>query len=152
MRFLRDVSLKRKLMVIIMLTSTAALLLACAAFVTYEVSEFRKDMVDDLTVKAEVLGSQSTASLRFNDPKAAKEILDKLAAEKHIVAACIYTRDGKVLARYAGPGAGPFTPPEPQFNRSAFEKDHVALFRAILDKQQHDAGTIYLKSDLLELD
>src|SRR6267142_2498045 len=80
MRFLRDVSLKRKLMVIIMLTSSVALLLACAAFVTYERTEFRQDMVDDLTVKAELFAEQSTAALSFKDPKAATEILRKLAA------------------------------------------------------------------------
>ena len=57
MRFLRDVSLKWKLMVIIMLISSVALMLACAAFVIYEVILFRKDVVDDLTVKAEVIGS-----------------------------------------------------------------------------------------------
>src|ERR1044071_1932914 len=151
MRLLRDVSLKRKLMVIIMLTSTAALLLACVAFVTYEVSEFRKDIVSDLTVKAEMIGAQSTASLKFNDPKAAKEILDKLKTERRIVAACIYSRDGRVLARYERPGlAGTFSPPEPAFNRHFFEQDCVELFRAIVDNQR-DLGTVYLKSDLLEL-
>src|SRR5207247_1204707 len=49
MRFLRDVSLKGKLMVIIMSTSSVALLLACAAFVIYEVVLFRRDVVRDLT-------------------------------------------------------------------------------------------------------
>ena len=78
MRFLRDVSLKWKLMVIIMLISSVALMLACAAFVIYEVILFRKDVVDDLTVKAEVIGSQSTAALKFKHAKAAAEILDKL--------------------------------------------------------------------------
>src|ERR1041384_3655693 len=100
MPFLRDVSLKRKLLVIIMLTSSVALLLACAAFVTYERAQFRGDMVDDLAVKAELFAEQSTAALSFKDPKAATEILNKLAAQKHIVFACVYSRDGQVFARY----------------------------------------------------
>src|SRR2546423_8363900 len=100
MRFLQDVSLNRKLTVIIMLTSSAALLLACAAFVFYELAGFRKDMVDDLTIKADVIGSQSTAALKIKDPKAATQILGSLSKAKPIVAACIYSRDGKVLAQY----------------------------------------------------
>jgi len=63
MRLLRNVSLKRKLMIIIMLTSGVALLLACVAFVYYERNTFRESMVRDLTFKADVIGSQSTAAL-----------------------------------------------------------------------------------------
>jgi signal transduction histidine kinase len=151
MRFLRDVSLKRKLMVIIMLTSSVALLLACAAFVIYERAQYRKDVVDDLTVKAEVIGSQSTASLKFKDPKAAIEILDKLKTEKRIVAACIYALDGTVLARYERPDvAGKFSPPAMAHSSYSFQSGCVELFREIT-VDGRDLGTIYLKSDLLEL-
>ena len=151
MRFLRDVSLKQKLMVIIMLTSSAALLLACAAFILYELAEFRKDMVDDLTIKADFIGAQSTAALKFKEPKAATEILDKLKTAKHIVAACTYGHDGKVLAKYQRPDVKEdFSPPEPQYNGHSFHGAYVGLFREIIENRQ-DLGTVYLKSDLLEL-
>ncbi len=152
MPFLRDASLKRKLMVIIMLTSSVALLLACAAFVAYERAEFRQDMVDDLTVKAELFAEQSTAALSFKDPKAAAEILHKLVAQKHIESACIYKPDGTVFARYHRadvPEAS--SPPAPQKNGHSFDDRHLELFRAIL-LNGRPIGTIYLKSDLLELD
>src|SRR5437870_3261125 len=152
MRVLRDVSLKQKLMVIIMLTSSAALLLACAAFILYELTEFRKDIVDDLTAKAEFIGSQSTAALKFTDPKAGKEILDKLKTAKHVVAASIYSRDGKVLAKYQRPDVkGDFSPPYAQYNAHSFKDDFVELFREIFDDDRRDVGAVYLKSDLLEL-
>src|SRR5437867_433202 len=151
MRFLRDVSLKQKLMVIIMLTSSAALLLACAAFILYELAEFRKDMVDYLTIKADFIGAQSTAALKFKEPKAATEILDKLKTAKHIVAACTYGHDGKVLAKYQRPDVKEdFSPPEPQYNGHSFHGAYVGLFREIIENRQ-DLGTVYLKSDLLEL-
>jgi signal transduction histidine kinase len=151
MRFLRDVSLKRKLMVIIMLTSSVALLLACAAFVAYERAEFRQDMVDDLTVKAELFAEQSTAALSFKDPKAAKENLHKLAAQKHIVAACIYGGDGRVFATYQRADLSEdFSPPAPRKNGHGFDDRHLELFREILLNGKA-IGTVYLKSDLLEL-
>ncbi len=153
MRFLRDVSLKQKLMAIIMLTSTAALLLACAAFVIREVGEFRKDMVDDLTDKAEMIGSQSTAALLFKEPKSATEILDKLKTQKHIVAACIYSHDGKVLAKYLRPDVKEdFPPPTALYNTQSFKDDYVELFHEVINPpDRRDLGTVYLKSDLLEL-
>ena len=153
MRFLQDVSLKQKLMVIIMLTSSAALLLACAAFVLYELDEFRKDMVDDLTIKADVIGSQSMAALKFKDPKAATEILDKLKkTEKHIMVACIYGRDGKVLAKCQRADVKvDFPLPAPLYNTRSFKGEYVELFHEIIDDDRRDLGTVYLKSDLLEL-
>ena len=151
MRFLRDVSLKRKLMVIIMLTSSVALLLACAAFVAYERVVFRKDMVDDLTVKADLFAEQSTAALSFKDPKTATEILRKLAAQKRIVTACIYRSDGTVFAKYQRADVREaFSPPAPQKNRHSFDDRHLELFREILLNGM-PIGTVYFKSDLLEL-
>jgi signal transduction histidine kinase len=151
MRFLRNVSLKRKLMLIIMVTSGVALLLAGLAFVSYERLMFRESMVSDLTLKADVVGSQTTAALTFNDPKVAAENLNKLAGEKHVVAACIYTRSGKVFAKYQRRDIpGEFTPPEQQFDGHVFTRDHLELFRQIV-LNNRSVGTIYLKSDLLEL-
>jgi signal transduction histidine kinase len=151
MRFLRDVSLKRKLMVIIMLTSSVALLLACAAFVVYEREEFRQEMVDDLTVKAELFAEQSTAALSFKDPKAATEILRKLVAQKHIMSACIYGSDGRVFAKYQRADMQEaFSPPVPHKNRHWFDEHSLELFREILLNGK-PIGTVYLKSDLVEL-
>jgi signal transduction histidine kinase len=135
-----------------MLTSSAALLLAGAAFVVYEMAEFRKSMVNDLTMKADVIGSQSSAALKFKDPKAATEILGKLTSEKHVVAACVYNRDGKVLAKYRRPDAlEDFAPPPPGRNEYSFQSRYVEFFREIVDNSR-EIGTVYLKSDLLELD
>lgn len=151
MRLLRNVSIKRKLMIIIMLTSGLALLLACGAFVGYEMAMYREAMVRDLTIKAEFAGAQSTAAIRFGDSKAALEILDKLPGEKRIVAACIYSRSGKVLAKYQRPDIKTdFVPPEERYNGHAFTRDHLELFRQIV-WQDRAIGTIYLQSDLLEL-
>ena len=114
-------------------------------------AEFRQDLVDDLTVKADVIGSQSTAALKYKDPKAATEILGNLKKAKHVVAAAIYSRDGKVLAKYQRPDAGgDFSPPPPQYNRHLFQSRHVELFREIVDNRL-DLGAVYLKSDLQDL-
>jgi signal transduction histidine kinase len=150
MRFLRHVSIRRKLMVIILLTSTVALLLASGAFVAYEVMMFRQAMARDLTIKADIVGSQSTAALRFRDEAAAAEILNKLVGEQRIVAACIYTPRGKVLATYQRPELKTqFVPPEDPSERHVFGSDHLEVFRQIAWKDQ-PVGTLYLRSDLLE--
>ena len=61
----RDVSIRAKLMLVIMFTSSAALILAGVAFVTYDITRTKADMVRDLTALAQVVGTNSAASLVF---------------------------------------------------------------------------------------
>ena len=149
MRAFRDLSIRRKLTLIIMLTSSVALLLACAAFVSYDLYTFRQAKVHDLTTLAEIIGSNSTAALTFGDSNSAKEILGALSANQHIAAACIYTRNGQVFAKYLrGDPMARFSLPETQEDGSRFGSNELALFSKItLDGEK--IGTVYLRSDLV---
>ena len=75
MRLFRDSSIKGKLIQISLLTSLVALLLSTGLLITYGLLEFRRSSIDHLTVQANIIGNNSTASLMFNDPKAEEEIL-----------------------------------------------------------------------------
>jgi signal transduction histidine kinase/DNA-binding response OmpR family regulator len=104
-RIFRNLSIKQKLMVIVVLTSTTVLLLASVAYVAGDLIRFRSAMRANLHTLAEVVGANSTAALAFNDPKTARETLGALSAVQNIVHACIYTKDGELFAeyRYDGP-------------------------------------------------
>jgi signal transduction histidine kinase len=145
---LRDASIQRKLTVIIMLTSSVALLLACGAFVTYDLITFRGELVRELSTLAEIIGTNSTAALAFNDKHSAEETLAALSAERHIVTVYIYAKDGRVFAEYQRRDRPrEMSPPEPQGDSYHFEDDHLALFRRVtLDGEV--IGTIYIQSDL----
>src|SRR5678816_1069461 len=105
---LKRLSIRQKQMLIIMATSSVALLLAGVAFVVYEVISFRGAMTANLSTLASVIGNNSTAALKFQEPATAKELLSTLEQEKHIVAACVYDKDGDVFASYLR-GDHPFT-------------------------------------------
>ena len=97
---LRRASIKRKQMVIIMLTSSVALLLACAAFLAYEVVAFRRTMVENLSTLAEIIANSSKAAVQFDVPKDAQDTLALLRSERNIVAALIVTPAGNRFAEY----------------------------------------------------
>src|ERR1043165_9506716 len=105
-------SIQRKMTVIIMLTSSIALLLAGAAFVVYELISFRQAMKDNLLSMAAMVGDTSTAALEFKDAETAGEILKALGQERHIVAACLYSANGTPIAVYTR-GKSAFHPPRP---------------------------------------
>ncbi|MDB6123718.1 MAG: hypothetical protein JWQ71_2711 [Pedosphaera sp.] len=144
---LRNTPIKRKLTVIILLISTAVLLITCAAFFAYDLFTFRQSMVAHLSTLAEMTASTSTAALAFDNPKDAQETLSALKAEQHIVAACLYDKDGKFFAAY--PANSPTnnfpTAPEPAGLR--FEGSYLVAFQPAMQSGGLQ-GTLYLKSDM----
>jgi PAS domain S-box-containing protein len=148
MRFLRNIPIERKLTIITMVTSGVALLLACASFVTYEQVMFRRTMVRDLLITARMIGDNSSASLSFNESGSAKQTLNSLSAQSHILGAAIYGKDGKLFAQYQRAGfKGTFLPPPVRGNSHRFERDHLELFQSI-QLAGEPAGTVYIQSDL----
>jgi Signal transduction histidine kinase len=150
MRAFHDMSIRRKQMLIIMLISTVALLLACAIFVAYDVVNFRKDLVKKVSVLAEAIGNNCTATMEYNDPKTAEDTLSALRAEPGIVSACIYDRKGSVFAVYTRQGATAIKPPPLQATGHEFKDDSLYLFHPIT-QQGETIGTIFVASDLTEL-
>ncbi len=65
----------RKLILIGLLTTGIGLLFATLILITEEVMTFRRTLVKDLKIQAEIIGSNSTAALSFQDQKNAEEIL-----------------------------------------------------------------------------
>ena len=100
MRSFRDTPIRQKLVVISLLSSGAALLLACVAFVAYELGAYREATLHKLESVAGVIGANSAAALSFDDPGSATTTLSALRAEKMIVMACIYGTDGHLFAAY----------------------------------------------------
>jgi two-component system, sensor histidine kinase len=83
----RNLSLRRKQTLIIMLTSSIVLFLACAAFSIYEVITFRKVMVQHLSTLAEIVGNNTSAALDFDKSDSAVETLSALQVEPGIIGA-----------------------------------------------------------------
>ncbi len=153
MRKFQDIPIRQKLMVIIMVASTVALLLVAAGFVAYDLDTFRKKMVNDLSTLAEIIGDRSEAALSFKDQAVAQDMLHALVYQKHIVAAALYDAGGKLFARY--PQNARVTsfpdPPEsaaaPQFGHDRLGRSGLMLFHKIYAGPDL-VGTLYLESDL----
>ena len=147
----RNISIARKLTLVIMLTSGVALLLACSAFLAHDLVTLRHTTVRNLSMLAEMIGVNSKAPIIFGDRGAAEETLAVLRAERHIVAACIYTADGEVFAYYPRGGADRgLLPAKPGKKGYSFEGDRLVMFQpVILDSEP--IGTVYIQSDMREV-
>ena len=110
MLWLRGKSITKRLTRMNILVSGAGLLIACAAFVAYDLVNFRETMVHNLSIQAQIAGSNSVSALLFDDPQTADGILSALKAAPNIVSAGIYTPDGQIFrhvpARWRRPKPG----------------------------------------------
>jgi PAS domain S-box-containing protein len=151
MRSYMDLSIRQKLQTIVMATSAAALLVASMVFTLYDRSTFLRAKMQDLSVAAKMVGSNSTAALSFGDAKSAGEILSALQAKQNVINACIYTKNGKVFASYSRDGGqSDFSPLPAQIQSTAIVNDHMVLFQPIT-LNGNSIGTIFMEADLSDL-
>src|SRR6202167_5194970 len=108
---IQNASIAKKLTWMNMLVSGTALLLACAAFIGYDMVTFRQTMVRNLSTQAQIIGSNSASALLFNDPQAAETTLSALKAAPDILSAVIYMPDGQPLATYSRDRNDAISPP-----------------------------------------
>jgi signal transduction histidine kinase/ActR/RegA family two-component response regulator len=138
--------LQRRLMTIMLLTSGAVLGLACIGFSAYELITFRSGMVRQLSTIAELISSNSTAVLAFEDDKGADEILSALKAEPHVTAAALYGSDGKLFSRYPVSLPASAFPPAPAADGYRFELGGLIGLQPVVQGARR-LGTLYIKSD-----
>ncbi len=100
MKFLRDVSIKKKLEAIILVTAAAVLLLSLVLFMAVKISSARSDATNHLRALATLLGANSDAAVVFGDKRAASEVLSTLSSQGDVILAQILLPDGTVFARY----------------------------------------------------
>lgn len=151
MRSYQELAINSKLTLLVVLSGSVALLLSCIAFVTNDVRMIRSSMIEQMSILAEVLGSNSTAALSFDDAKTAGELLMSLKKQPSVELACIYDADGEVFATYHRGDSVPTIPAVPPPPGFQFTSDG---YFNVSRKIQHDGdtiGTIYLHANMSEL-
>lgn len=151
LRRLQRVPIHQKLMLIALLTTGGALLLAGFALIYFNVVRFKDEMKRDLISLADIVAQNSTAALSFRDPAAETETLTALGVRRSIVGAAVYDLDGQVFVHVEpNGGGGGRVPPHPGPEEARFEDSALTVFRPILLKGER-IGTVYLRSNLDEL-
>ena len=144
--------LARKLAVSVVATSVVTLLAASATFAVYDYTTARARLVHDITMIADVVGSNSTAALAFYDPAAAADTLRALSNDSHIIDARLLTVDGTTLAAYVREGSAADAPAAeaPLAAADGFDGGILRVVRAV-SHEGNTVGYIEVRSDLLEI-
>ena len=156
-RWFQDLPLARKLITIGVVTSAATALAACIAILAYDISSARGRLVRDISLLADVVGENLTASLAFGDAVNAEQTLRSVAVNNHIVSAVIvlpdrsmfaaYDRAGNAGRRFVAPAAGRMGP---QAAWHEFRDGTLVVAHPILLKGEW-IGTLLVTSDTREI-
>lgn len=147
--FLADVSIRRKLIYIFMVISVLVVLLTSAPVIFYQLMSSRRNMVNNLSVVAEMIAENCVASLAFDDAGDAKIILSSLKAKPSIVFAAVRRPDGTLFAQYrkAGFSSQPLPAPAAPY---AFVDSWLLVRRPVMISNKK-VGSICIQSDLEEI-
>jgi signal transduction histidine kinase/CheY-like chemotaxis protein len=146
---LQSLSIKRKLTLITMLTSSAALILSALSFLVYDLVSFRHLLIQDLMTQAEIIGYNSAGAMEFKDVPAATATLSALTAKEDVVAAGLYGRDNKMFAHYSRNSSviPSLLPAQPQDKSYRVEGGYLQVFHDVTLNGER-LGTLFLQSDM----
>lgn len=139
-------SIGRRLVFVVLASTTAALLVACVSLLIYDSRVYHDTLLADLATQADIVGRASAAALAFDDGKAAGENLALLKAKPGIVEGALYNAKGALFARYGGDGGSSAGFPKlPEAGGHRIDGNHVILFARVVEKDEI-LGTVYLKA------
>ncbi len=139
-------------MTMVLVTSSVVLLLTCATFIGYELFAYRRAAIRQLATLGKIIAAESTGAVAFDNQHDATEILSALKAERHIVAACLYDRRGRVFSRYPAGAADAAFPPAPLTDGYRFSGGRLIGFTPLVQVEGSERfGTLFLSSDMDEM-
>ncbi|MGF7079353.1 PAS domain S-box protein [Mucilaginibacter sp. UYCu711] len=144
---IKNTSIQRKLMRVILVTCSVVLVLMCGAYLVFEYFSSKNTIKNNVSTLAVIIASNSSAALAFDSPADATEILDALNANKHIVAAALYNKNGKLFAKYPADIATNLLPSKPAANGYQFNASYLEGYQPVM-QQSVTMGTLYIKSNL----
>ena len=145
MKVLATRSVQQKLVIVVLLATLVALLVAVAAMVAYDLRLYHRGWINDLTTQAELLGRTSAPALASDDAHAARENLELLRYRTKVRAAAIYDSKGRLFATFTDNKANEF-PALPGADGTRIEGDNLIVFRRIVSDREI-LGTVYLQAE-----
>jgi two-component system, sensor histidine kinase len=100
-------SVRGKLMRIVLLTTAIALLAAGIGMLTHDLSVYRDGWVADLETQASILSTSTAPALISGDRNIVDRNVKALGARPTVLAAALYTTNGKLYSSFVRPGESP---------------------------------------------
>jgi signal transduction histidine kinase len=145
LNFFNNLSIKNKLVFIILLGSLFALLTGFSFVIYSNIRSFKQDMIHNTIVNAKLMGEYSATPLEFNYTFGVEEVLQKLVTLPSMTQGIVFDKNDSTYASYEHK-QGITVPPIPKEGEGTFFAEQALhVFQPIrLDGER--IGTIYLQA------
>jgi diguanylate cyclase (GGDEF)-like protein/PAS domain S-box-containing protein len=147
--FIRNLPIKRKLLLTVLFPSVISLVFAGLFLLVFEMGEFKKNSLEDLSRIAAIIGNRSTAALAFQDTDLANENLAVLNTQPEVQTACLYGAGNKVFAKLMKNNPKPACPLDIKDEKTHFEKLYLSVVQPIIVDQER-LGAVYIHADFTQ--
>lgn len=148
-RFFLRLAIRKKILFIVLFTSFISIVMVLAFFIFFSTQKIKENLVEEMSVLAEVIGNRSTAAIEFFDDKTAKENLYALKARRSVRSACLYNQDSQLFAEYRRTENEPKCP-LPKDTGHEIKEDYLEVYFKILIKDDL-IGYATINSDLKDI-
>lgn len=145
---IKNVSIRWKLTLLVQAAVLVALTLTCVTFSVNHRYFVRDAVVKQLTSLTDVLGSNCSAALVFDDDESARQVLASLGMQPNIEFAAVYDASGSLFATYAADEVSEAVPTAPDTHGHAFTESGFLEIAQDIVEDEEVVGRIFVQANL----
>ncbi len=145
--FLHGLSIRQRLLILTMLTNGIGILLGCIGYLAYDLHVERQEKMQEIQWLADLIGTNATAALAFDDAAGGAKLLESLHTRPHIRMGVLYRPGGGFFASYIRADlAGKLMVPRAAQAGENWEQGQLKLTAPIF-LNGSNLGSLYLEKD-----
>ncbi len=145
MKFFQNISIKNKLIIIILLSTAISIGVGSTLVTIRNINTYKEDMVNNTIINARLIGEYCIAPLSFRDNKVAADVIKKIATIPSISTGGIYDEKNDLFASYQKESDKELPASINTKEKYIFNKNNLEIFHPIMYKGVK-YGTVYLKA------
>jgi two-component system, sensor histidine kinase and response regulator len=144
MKLFQKITLKNKLVLIIMGTTTFAIFLGLSVYTIFDIVNYKKEIKNNAYLNAELAGEYCMAPLLFGYKEEAVDVLKKLNTIPDILNVCVYDKKDEPFAVYNRNPADNFSFPLLSMPDNISNQNYLSVLKTLVYNNEK-YGTVYLR-------
>ncbi len=151
MRIFKDLSIRYKLVLVILVVTTVTLLIGFSLIITFNIKTYEDLITNKLTVVVRNVGYNCIPALDFSDKLYAKKYLANMSTIPEVVNARLYDYQDNLFASYNRDGFEKIKRQKPERKQFMFYEDDYLHIYEPLTMQGSYRGTLYVRASKQEI-
>ncbi len=146
-----DISIKRKIIIIVLAITIVSLGLGATWGIYSSISSFKEELLNRMQVSASIIGDYIVSDIEFNFPEATNSSLEKLSKYSNIKNVIVFKNDSTLFAQYNQVGFDDYNLKYSDKGVNYYRNEYLYINHIIYSKPGSMVGTIAFRISTEEL-